>query len=398
MNRLLNIVSGAMRSKTRPSSSDQASCSVIGGGVVGLSIAFHLIEAGIRVALFERTGIGSGASGVQPGGVRQQWGTRANCLMASESFQFYDDFPSRYQTTAQARLDRCGYVFIATEPASLRQLEANLAVQHEVGIPSQLLTGQEAAALVPSLNPARVLGASYCADDGYFDRPQAVVEAFAELVVRGGGQINLSGVRGLARNGKGWSLELDDGRVHTTDVIIAAAGYDSPQLLSPLGHNLPISKEPRYLFYSDHIRERLLEPLVIAVDLGLAAKHLADGRVLASDLHAAGDPGTNQDAWRRRIREIVVELLPVLEYVSLPIIAPGYYDMTPDGQPIIDKLEDGLWVAAGFSGHGFMVAPVAGQAIAAAINEGPTPAWAQAVRADRFRSPIARAEAEAQVI
>jgi glycine/D-amino acid oxidase-like deaminating enzyme len=369
---------------------------VIGGGVVGLSIALHLLEAGFEVTLFERTGIGSGASGVQPGGVRQQWGTRGNCLMARESFSFYDDFPSRYQTTAQARLDHCGYLFVATEEDSLRQLRANITLQHEVGIPSRLLTPDEAATVVPSLNPERILGAAFCAEDGYFDRPQAVVEAFAEIVARSGGKIELSGVCSLARDGGGWLLSLDNGRRHTTDTVIVAAGYDSAALVAPLGHELPISKEPRYLFYSDHIRERLLEPLVIDIDRGLAAKHLADGRVLASDLHATGDPEVNQDGWRHRIREIAVELLPILEYVPLPIIAPGYYDMTPDGQPIIDSLEEGLWVAAGFSGHGFMVAPVAGQAIAAAIDGQPAPIWAQAVRAERFRSPVA--ETEAQVI
>jgi sarcosine oxidase subunit beta len=396
MNRMSNIVTGAMRSKSSSSRSDKAHCSVVGGGVVGLSVAMHLLEAGAGVTLFERTGIASGASGVQPGGVRQQWGTRANCLMARESFSFYDDFPNRYETTARAHLDHCGYLFVATEDASLRQLRGNIAVQQEVGIPSQLLTPEEAATIVPSLNSEQILGAAYCAEDGYFDRPQAVVEAFAEVVARDGGTLEFSGVSSITRDGAGWRLLLDDGRSHTSDAVVVATGYDTPELLSPLGYELPITKEARYLFYSDHIKERLLEPLVIDVDRGLAAKHLADGRVLASDLHAEGEPELHQDAWRRRIREIAVELLPILEYVPLPIIAPGYYDMTPDGQPVIDELEDGLWVAAGFSGHGFMVAPVAGQAIAAAISGRHASAWIDAVRAERFRSAVT--DAEAQVI
>jgi sarcosine oxidase subunit beta len=369
---------------------------VVGAGVVGLSAALHLLEAGAEVTVLERTGIGAGASGVQPGGVRQQWGTRANCLMARESSHFYSDFPSRYDTLARARLDRCGYVFVATESASLRQLEANIAVQHEVGIESELLAPDEAAALVPSLNVERMVGAAYCAEDGYFDRPQAVVEAFAEIVARLGGRIEIAGVNRLERNGEGWMLSLTDGNSVTADAVIVAGGHASVGLLTPLGHELPIIKEPRYLFYSEHIQERLLEPLVIAVDLGLAAKQLADGRVLASDLHASGSLEADQSTWRSRIRTVVTELLPILEYVPLPIVVKGDYDMTPDGQPVVDMLEDGLWVAAGFSGHGFMVAPAVGKMIADAIGGGAAPPWAQAVRASRFSGVLT--DAEAQVI
>ena len=367
---------------------------MVGGGIVGLSTAVHLLEAGVDVTVLEGVGIAAGASGVQPGGVRQQWGTRANCLMARESFVFYSDFPDRYKTRAQAHLDRCGYVFVASEPASLRQLEANIVVQHDAGIDSELLTADEAAALVPSLNPERMLGAAYYSEDGYFDRPQAVVEAFAELVPRLGGRIEIVGVSRLDRDGAGWRLSLDNGNSLSADAVVVAGGHASVGLLAPLGHRLPITKEPRYLFYSEHISERLLEPLVIAVDLGLAAKHLADGRVLASDLHASGPLEANQSTWRRRIRTVVTELLPILEYVPLPIVVKGDYDMTPDGQPIVDLLEDGLWVAAGFSGHGFMVAPAVGRMLAAALHGSETPEWAQAVRAGRFSGAITNAEAQ----
>ena len=358
--------------------------SVVGAGVTGLSIAFHLVERGIGpVTIFERTGIGSGASGIQPGGVRQQWGTRANCLMAKESYAFYREFPARLGTVAQARLEQCGYLFVADEAATLRVLEASAAVQHAVGIPSRLLSAAEAAALVPGLDGDGFLGAAYCGEDGYFDRPQAVVEAFAEASLARGALLVPEEIRGVARDGAGWALETASGP-HPADVVVVAAGYDTPALLAPLGVELPIEREPRYLFFSEPLRERLLEPLVIAVDRGVAAKQLADGRVLASDLRASGDVATKQDEWRRRLRGQLVPLLPTLEFVSLPIVAEGFYDMTPDGQPIVGELADGLWVAAGFSGHGFMVAPSTGRLVADALGGDALPEWHDAVRADRF--------------
>jgi sarcosine oxidase subunit beta len=373
------------------------SVSVVGAGISGLSIAYHLLERGLGpVVVYEETGIGSGASGVQPGGVRRQWGTRANCLMAQESYLFYRDFGDRFDTLARARLDPCGYLFLADEPATLARLEAALAVQHELGIPSELLRPAAAAVLVPGLDPAGAVGASWCAADGYFDRPQAVVEAFAEAVRARGGAIELTGVRAIARDDAGWRLELASGAAVPSDAVVVAAAVASRALLAPLGFDPPIAAEARTLFLSEPIRERLLEPLVIAVDRGIAAKQLADGRVLASDLRAEGDPETHADGWRRRIREELDRLLPQLRFAPLPIVATGTYDMTPDGQPIVDALDDGLWVAAGFSGHGFMVAPSTGRLVADGIAGAALPEWREALRADRFgvRPP----EAEAQVI
>jgi sarcosine oxidase subunit beta len=373
------------------------SIAVIGAGISGLSIALHLLERGLGpVTVVERTGIGAGASGIQPGGVRRQWATRSNCLMASESFVFYRGFGERFDTRAHARFDTCGYVFLADEEATLAGFEAAVALQHELGIPSVLLSPADAAAAVPGLDPGGLLGGATCAEDGYFDRPQAVVEAFAEVVAGRGGTIEIAAVRAIARDGAGWRLDLSTGDDLTADAVVVAAGAASRALLAPLGFDLPIADEPRTLFLSEPIRERLLEPLVIAVDRGIAAKQLADGRVLASDLHAAGDPATEQDAWRRRLRGELDRLLPALRYVSLPIVATGTYDMTPDGQPVIDRLDDGLWVAAGFSGHGFMVAPSTGRAVADGLAGAAPPEWLEGLRADRFgRLP---AEHEAQVI
>jgi sarcosine oxidase subunit beta len=97
-----------------------------------------------------------------------------------------------------------------------------------------------------------------------------------------------------------------------------------------------------------------------------------------------------------RLRAELDRLLPVLHYVALPIEAAGTYDMTPDGRPVVDRLEEGLWVAAGFSGHGFMVAPSTGHAVADGLLGRELPEWHEAVRADRFGA--AGSAAETQVI
>src|SRR5262245_53408457 len=151
---------------------------VVGAGVTGLAIAHRLAESGARVRVLERTGIGAGASGVQPGGVRRQWATDANCRLAQESYETYLHLAGRLGTRVRPRFRACGYAFVAHTESRLAELAAAVAVQQRHGIPSQLLSAEEAAKVVPDLRTDGVLGVAWCAEDGYFDRAQAPLEAF----------------------------------------------------------------------------------------------------------------------------------------------------------------------------------------------------------------------------
>ena len=335
---------------------------VVGAGVIGLAVARELTQRGVTVAVFERDGVGAGASGVQPGGVRQQWGTRVACRLARESIEFWRDAGERLESCVPLTLQRGGYLFVAQTEETLTRLAANVQLQNEEGVPSHAVTADEAAELVPGLDPASLTGGAWCAEDGYFDRPQAVVEAFAH-----GLDIRHETVRKLAD-------------VHA-GAIVVAAGVETPTLLP----DLPIAREDRYLFFSDPINERLLEPLVVAPELSFAAKHLADGRVLASDLGARGDATEGRERWRQTIRNATEQLLPQLQHVSYPLLVRGVYDVTPDHQPILGPVDDNVFVAAGFSGHGFMIAPAVARITADAIQGRRDPVL-DVLGADRFAS------------
>jgi glycine/D-amino acid oxidase-like deaminating enzyme len=354
---------------------------IVGAGITGLSVAWHVLERGRdSVAVYERAGVGAGASGVQPGGVRQQWGTRLNVAMARASLAFYRELGAHLEPRIDPGFRACGYLFAASLPETLERLRADVALQNELGVSSAILSPAEAAEVVPGLRGEAIVGASFCPEDGFFDRPQGVVEAFAEAVRRKKVPIERAAVNALERAGARWRLRLADGAAAEAEQVVVATGVDAPALLEPLGVELPIAPEPRYLFLGDPIRERLLEPLVVAPDRHLAAKQLADGRLLASDLSAAGDPEQGRDRWRRRVRDGLAELLPRLELVSLPQLVGGAYDMTPDRQAIVGRIpgRPGLLVAAGFSGHGFMMAPEIGRGLAALLaGEDPGPELAQ---------------------
>jgi sarcosine oxidase subunit beta len=306
--------------------------------VIGLAVARELQQRGVEVVVHERTSVGAGASGVQPGGVRQQWGTPIACRLARESVRFWE---------GAGGFRRCGYLFVAHSDETLGRLEAGVAVQHAEGVPSRMVSPSEAAELVPGLRVETVAGGAWCGDDGYFDRPQSVVEAFAR-----GLDIRIGEVRSLD--------ELD------ADVVVVAAGADSTALVP----GLPIGREDRFLFLSEPIGERLLEPLVVSAERRFAAKQLANGRVLASDLGARGDEAQREE-WRAHVRAGIDELLPALEFASFTTLVRGEYDVTPDHQPLLGPVADGVFVAAGFSGHGFMIAPAVARILADAVTGGP---------------------------
>lgn len=346
---------------------------VVGAGVTGLAVARELTARGVGVAVVERERIAAGASGVQPGGVRQQWGTRVACALARESVAFWREANERLDPRVSLELRACGYLFVAESEDTLQRLRANVTLQNEEGVASRIVGPDEAEALVPGLDASALAGAAWCAEDGYFDRPQAVVEAFAE-----GLDIHYADVAELRRDGSGWVV----GPV-TAEAVVVAAGVDTPALLAPLGVDLPILREDRYLFFSEPIRERLLEPLVVAPERAFAAKQLADGRVLASDLGARGDAEAGRERWRSTIREASVALLPQLTHVSYPLLIAGIYDVTPDHQPILGRVAEGIFVAAGFSGHGFMIAPAVARITADALAGERDPVL-DVLSADRF--------------
>jgi sarcosine oxidase, subunit beta len=380
-------------------SEETVAVAVVGAGVTGLSIAHALLAAGVGpVRVYERSGIGAEASGVQPGGVRHQWSTRLNCLLVLESAAFYRELGDRLGVDRPPTLEPCGYVFVAHEEGTLERLGRDVAMQNALGIPTQLLDADSLTGVVADLQADGIRGGSFCADDGYFDRPQAVIEGFAEAVVREGGAIEIRDVRRLTKDGGGWQLDLDDGSAVTAEHVIVAAGTASAGLLAPLGFDVPIVAEAKHLFLSDPIQEVLLEPLVIAVDRHFAAKHLANGRVLASDLAATGDGPAAEEQWRRHVRACIDELLPRLTFVTLGLRVGGEYDVTPDHHPIVGPIgnEPGLWLAAGFSGHGFMIAPAIGRLVADALAHGRQDALLDALAFERFDG--AELEPELQIV
>jgi sarcosine oxidase subunit beta len=361
---------------------------VVGAGVIGLSIAYHLaLQGSSGITVYEKDAVGSGASGIAPGGVRRQWSTPVNCAMSEESLAFYRQINDTLEPQTELIFRECGYLFLAHSETALAELKAHIEVQHGFGIPSRIVRPDGLVDILPALRLDTVVGASYCPEDGYFDDPWGVIFAFARAARRRGVTIEKAKVLSLRRSGDGWELRLADGGTALAEQVIVTAGSDSVELVASVGVDLPIRAEPRYLFYSDPVLERICDPLVVSREREFAVKQMSDGAFLTSYLGAGREVREQMpEAWKACIAEAAEEILPALLDVSLTHLVKGYYDMTPDHQPIIGAVPgaEGVWVAAGLSGHGFMMAPAVGRAVADLLR-GNQPAWYfQGLGVERF--------------
>ncbi len=335
---------------------------VAGGGAIGANIAYRLALRGAgEVVLCDRGPIGGGSTAKAMGGVRQQFSTAAEVLLARESIAFFAELGPPF-------FDQVGYLFIATSEAALAELEERRLVQAGLGVPVE----QVDPSFVPGLETGDVLGAVFCAQDGVAD-PGAVTH---ELVRRA----QELGVE-LREHAAAETL-LDD-----ADTLVIACGPWSAALGERVGVELPVRPLCRQLLATTPLAglpQGL--PMVVEAESGFHFRRRGDRLVLAlSDgeprwgFEATVDASVFPDRLAR-----LAHRFPPAAAAAVEEAWAGLYDMTPDAHPILGRVADGVYAACGFSGHGFMQSPAAGQAIAEAILEGESRIDLAPYRLERF--------------
>jgi sarcosine oxidase, subunit beta len=344
------------------------SVAIVGGGIVGCAVAFFLSECGeTDVVLFERGRLASGATGVCPGGIRQQFEGEADCRLARRSLHFYESLNGRLGSDVGFTLERAGYLFLAESPALLERFQSNVAMQNRLGIPSEVLDADEVRRLVPSLKPdAPVVGGAFCAEDGFLEDCHGVTYALAHAARQRGLRVEYRAVLGLERRHHGWRLRTAVGATDV-DAVVLAAGADSCALAAAAGIALPIEAVLRRLAYTAPAPAGLLSPLVVALERGFAGKQLASGVMYMGWLGERAD--ADDLTFVEETLQRGASLLDGLDELPVRRVLSGFYDNTPDRRPLLGEVagHEGLWLATGFSGHGFMIAPAVGEALARRI-------------------------------
>lgn len=336
--------------------------SIVGGGVIGASVAYHLAARGMRdVVVIDRNAQpGEGSTSRATGGFRAQFSTEVNVrlsLLSREKLLRFKD-----EVGADPGFAQHGYLFLARSESALDALREAQIVQHKCGLrDARMITADEARAINPAVGDGAVIGGAHCPSDGFI-RAMQILRGYIDAATR-------LGVRFV------WGeTSIPPARI-TVNCRGAWAGHVVQPLRRQVASTIPTNILPQSM------------PMTIWIDDGYHFR-VRDDRVLLlwPDQPPYGFDTTVEDAWIDRVTAMTHERVPILRDVPIDRAKcwAGLYEMTPDKHPLIGWLDERTFIAAGASGHGVMHAPALGEVAAQMILGEPTTIDVRALRPSRF--------------
>jgi sarcosine oxidase, subunit beta len=344
---------------------------VIGGGLTGLSAAYHLRRAdpAVRVTVLEREHVGAAASGASAAGVRVMYRDPSERALALASLTRWPDLDR--ELGAKTGYRRGGGLRIALDAEDRGRASVEIPEQRADGVPVEWVDPPDAMKLAPGIAPA-CRGGVYCAVDGQADA-MATVQAFATAARRLGALVE----EGVAAR----TIEMDrervvgvvrsDGQRQRSDMVITAAGAWSARLLASVGIKLALQSRALQMLLTEPAPVRL-SAVLSAFGRKLSLKQLADGSYLIGGGWPAQTLDDSGNRWAIRA-DSVHRSLAIARVVYPPLAGhgvarswAGIEAFGPDDRPYLGPVSGchGLLVAAGFSGHGFALAPAVGDILA----------------------------------
>jgi glycine/D-amino acid oxidase-like deaminating enzyme len=367
---------------------------IIGGGVTGCSLAFHLAGHGVRrVLILERKFLGAGGTGRSVGIIRQLYPTAEATQMVTRSLAVFRNFGD--SVGGQSGYVGCG-VLIGVSVAMRPTLEKSLALQRSAGVKAEILSPEDMARVEPRIDPAGLGAVLYEPESGYGD-PSAVTAGYAEAARRRGAAIEqgveVTGI--LSEGGRVIGVATASGDRIAAPVVVNAAGLWSPRVAALAGVELPIiigrhpvfiiergpAFGPAHMVYLDLAGGAYVRPETGGLTLTGSltddeTRHPMDPELLG------GEVGFDEAS------EVLARTARALPRLAEARFSQGYagaFDITPDWMPILDESPlRGFFIAAGMSGHGFKLAPAVGELMAALITGAAPPVSPAPFRFDRF--------------
>jgi len=385
---------------------------VVGGGIMGLAIAYHLALRGATdVVVIERGYLAGGASGRNGGGIRMQWSTEMNIRLMRESVEICKGFARELGVNVWLR--QGGYLFLARTAAERARMERNVALQNAHGVPTRMLEPLQAKEIVPDLDVSGIVAATYNPHDGILF-PWPFLWGYAQQASRRGVDIHtFTSVDSIEKENDWFVVGTSKGVVRAKRVLNAAGAW-SPEVARLLGLALP-DHPHRHEILSTEPLKPFLGPMVSVLESGLYFSQSMRGEIVTGvtvpdspDESPGGraDPGrtfsldetVNMGSRLRFLNVLSSEILRVM-----PRLAPirvlrqwaGPYDISPDGNPIVGEHPElpGFYLCCGFMGHGFMMAPVVGKYYGEWLAGGDEPPFLHKWRLARFKEdPLEREE------
>jgi sarcosine oxidase subunit beta len=350
-----------------PELPDHASVVIVGGGIMGLSTAFHLARAGVTdVVLLERDELGSGSTSKAAGGVRAQFSDAVNIELGLRSLRTFETFAADFGQ--EIDLHQVGYLFLLDRPEHVAEFEANVALQNQLGVPSRMIDVAEAKRLSPLVATDGLLAAAWSPTDGHCT-PESVVMGYAAAARRAGARI----VRGCAVTGivhDGTTIaavETQHGTI-ATDTVVCAAGPWAQAIGAMADVDLPVVPVRRQILTTDAV-PGLAADTPFTIDFSTSMYFHTEGPGLLIGMSDPDEqPGFSMqrsEAWLPRLGEVIARRAPALADVGIAGGWAGLYEMTPDHNGLIGEAEgmSRFLYATGFSGHGFLMGPAVGEVL-----------------------------------
>jgi len=343
----------------------RASVVVIGGGVMGLSTAYHLAHAGVPdVVLIEQGELGSGSTCKAAGGVRAQFSDAVNIELGARSLHTFENFKATFDQ--EIDLQQVGYLFLLDHPEHVEAFEKSVALQNELGVPSRLIDVSEAKALSPLISTEGLLAAAYSPTDGHCT-PESVVNGYAAAARRAGARlVRNCAVTAIDSSGGAITRVLTDQGPIATDTVVCTAGAWSRSLGAMVGVDLPVEPLRRQILTTAPMPG--LDPHTpFTIDFTTSFYFHGEGRGLLLGMSDPNEtPGfrlTESDEWLTGLGAAIERRAPRIGEVGLAAGWAGLYEMTPDHNALVGEAGNvsRFLYATGFSGHGFLMGPAIGE-------------------------------------
>jgi sarcosine oxidase, subunit beta len=345
-----------------------ASVVVIGGGVIGLSIAFHLAQAGVDdVVVVEQNTVGSGSTCKAAGGARGSFSTPSNIAMGLRGIEAFSRFQSDFDQDIQ--YVNCGYLYLLSDQEMVDTFVESVALQNSYGVPSRMIDPEEAKRISPLISTDGLLAASWSPGDAKAT-PEAVVNGYARAARSIGVKvIQQCSVKGITVSGSSIAGVTTSAGTISTHTVICAAGAWSRVVGDMVGLTLPVDPLRRHMAFTEP-DDRIPHVGPLTIDFPSAFYFHPEGRGLAVGWSDPNEQiGFNHEVdlegWMEGFVEPLAHRAPLIAELGIQSGWSGLYEVTPDQNQIIGRSTElpGFFYAAGYSGHGFQMAPATGEII-----------------------------------
>ncbi len=369
---------------------------IVGGGVMGTSIAFHLAEAGVTdILLLEQSELGSGSTSKAAGGVRANFSDELNIALGVRSLEAFARFGER--PGQEIDLHRVGYLFLLSSDEQVALFEESTRLQNAAGQPTRMLDIAEAVRLAPILSPDGLIAACFSPNDGHCT-PESVVLGYATAARKLGATLvtgcEVTGIDAVGNEIR--RVRTSRGDVTTSTVICAAGAWSGP-LAAMVGVDLPVTPLRRQIVVTEAI-PGLPDNLPMTIDFSSTFYFHSEGPgLLVGMSDPEEEPGfhlNRSEAWLPRLAAAMEQRAPSLLDVGLASGWAGLYENTPDHNALIGEAVgvSRFLYATGFSGHGFLQGPAIGEIIRDLYLDRPPFVDISPLDATRFQTSGLRAE------